>query len=101
MLFTRTNGLMLAALAAYASAREMGQNQLNEELRMGWKLGLRPRQDTAGGGEDLQFFDGSVGGISAPPVRNSPLGRASMADTPAFVVMWLLINGGMIDYTVG
>lgn len=67
----------LAMLAGVAYAFETSDEQLAAELQMGWKMGLRPRQSS----QNLQFFDGSVGGASAPPVWCSAATRTTDAAT--------------------
>ncbi|KAH6697551.1 hypothetical protein F5X68DRAFT_272446 [Plectosphaerella plurivora] len=57
----------LALLAGIALAFEMSEESFADELQMGWKMGLRPRQSS----ENLQFFTGSVGGASAPAISKS------------------------------
>ncbi|KAK2047831.1 hypothetical protein LZ31DRAFT_539348 [Colletotrichum somersetense] len=50
--------------AAVASAGVMAFD-MSEEMRMGWKMGLLPREDS----QNLQPFDGSLGGLKASAVR--------------------------------
>lgn len=66
-MLTRWMTLLTAAVAGLATAghaMDISQD-LSEELAMGWKMGLRPRQNA----QNLQFFDGKVGGAGAPGVR--------------------------------
>lgn len=59
--------LVTAALALeVGGALATGVNpDLSAELQMGWRLGLRPRQQAA---QNLQFFQGAIGGAAAPAV---------------------------------
>lgn len=49
---------------AIASAGVMALD-IGDEMRMGWKMGLLPRQ----GSQNLQTFDGDLGGVKASAVR--------------------------------
>ncbi|GKT50765.1 uncharacterized protein ColSpa_10946 [Colletotrichum spaethianum] len=61
----RTSRLISALSAvAVASAGVMALD-IGDELRMNWKMGLLPRQDTL----NLQTFEGDVGGVKASAVR--------------------------------
>ncbi|EFQ26756.1 hypothetical protein CGRA01v4_08977 [Colletotrichum graminicola] len=51
---------------AVASAGVMAYD-IGEEMRMGWKMGLLPRQDS----QNLQPFDGNLGGVKAPAITKS------------------------------
>ncbi|EGY19848.1 uncharacterized protein VDAG_01864 [Verticillium dahliae VdLs.17] len=74
-MLTRWMTLLTAAVAGLATAghaMDISQD-LSEELAMGWKMGLRPRQNA----QNLQFFDGKVGGAGAPgPDFDTAAGRA-------------------------
>ncbi|KDN72409.1 hypothetical protein CSUB01_00092 [Colletotrichum sublineola] len=60
---TLIGGLSAAAVAsAGVMAFDMG-----EEMRMGWKMGLLPRQDS----QNLQAFDGNLGGVKASAITKS------------------------------
>ncbi|RXG48244.1 hypothetical protein VDGE_01864 [Verticillium dahliae] len=68
-MLTRWTTLLTAAVAVLATAghaMDISQD-LSEELAMGWKMGLRPRQNA----QNLQFFDGKVGGAGAPGITQS------------------------------
>lgn len=54
---------MLVVAAGFATAMDIS-DELSDELQMGWKMGLRPRQSS----QNLQFFDESLGGAGAPAV---------------------------------
>ncbi|GKT92518.1 neurofilament medium polypeptide protein [Colletotrichum tofieldiae] len=63
----RTSTLIGALSAvAVASAGVMALD-IGDELRMGWKMGLLPRQDS----QNLQTFDGDVGGVKASAITKS------------------------------
>ncbi|CCF47618.1 hypothetical protein CH063_04217, partial [Colletotrichum higginsianum] len=51
---------------AIASAGVMALD-IGDEMRMGWKMGLLPRQ----GSQNLQTFDGDLGGVKASAITKS------------------------------
>ncbi|KAM0333526.1 hypothetical protein ACHAQA_002191 [Verticillium albo-atrum] len=68
-MLSRWTTLLTAAVAFLATstlAIDISED-LSEELAMGWKMGLRPRQNS----QNLQFFDGKIGGAEAPGITQS------------------------------
>ncbi|KAK1985901.1 hypothetical protein LZ30DRAFT_746844 [Colletotrichum cereale] len=55
------------SVAAVASADVMAFD-MSEEMRMGWKMGLLPRQQSV---QNLQTFEGNVGGVKASAITKS------------------------------
>lgn len=56
------SAVVLVFSGAGAGARAL---DIHEELQMGWKMGLLPRQAT----QNLQTFTGNLGGVAASAVR--------------------------------
>ncbi|KAJ3957666.1 hypothetical protein N0V92_005767 [Colletotrichum tropicale] len=56
------SAVVLVLSGAGAGARAL---DIHEELQMGWKMGLLPRQAT----QNLQTFTGNLGGVAASAVR--------------------------------
>lgn len=60
----RTSTLFNALSGAAVVAAGVLAMDLGDEMRMGWKYGLLPRQTT----QNLQTFDGNLGGVQASAV---------------------------------
>ncbi|KAF9871546.1 hypothetical protein CkaCkLH20_10957 [Colletotrichum karsti] len=61
---TTTAHVVSAALLVLAGARAL---DISDELGMGWKMGLLPRQ----GSQNLQTFTGALGGVQASAITKS------------------------------
>ncbi|KAK1483912.1 hypothetical protein CCUS01_15613 [Colletotrichum cuscutae] len=63
----RTSTLFNALSGAAVVAAGVLAMDLGDEMRMGWKYGLLPRQTT----QNLQTFEGNLGGVQASAITKS------------------------------